>query len=150
MLLLNPHTLTFSFEVPEMLASEGVQKILGFSRGYHHWNSVRLGIRKENDYCVLYLYAYVRDERIVKRIGKVAVGSELKVLLRFGRHFASASYTNLINTEQSQWHYFAPQTTMPFGVLLNPYFETDAPENKVIPFDVKIWDVKINGKLIKI
>jgi hypothetical protein len=150
MLLWNPHTLTFSFEVPEMPQTTGVQKILGFSRGYHHWNSVRLGIRKENDYCVLYLYAYVRGERIVKRMGKVAVGSELKVLLRFDRRFASASYTNLINTEQSQWHYFAPQLTIPIGVLLNPYFETDSPENKVMPFKVKIWDIKVNGREIEL
>jgi hypothetical protein len=148
MILINPHTLSFSFEVPEMGQTEGVQKILGFSRGYHHWNSVRLGIRKENDYCVLYLYAYVRGERIIKRIGKVAVGSELMVSLRFDRRFVSASYTNLINTEQSQWHYFTPQLTMPIGYLLNSYFETDAPENKVIPFDVEIWDVKINNKSI--
>jgi hypothetical protein len=150
MLLWNPHTLTFTFEVPEMPASEGVQKILGFSRGWHHWNSVRLGIRKENDYCVLYLYAYVRGERVVKRMGKVAVGGELMVSLRFDRRFVSVSVINLINTEQSQWHYFTPQLTMPVGYLLNPYFETDAPENKVMPFDVKISDVKINGKLIKI
>jgi hypothetical protein len=146
MILINPHTLTFSFEVPEILASEGVQKILGFSRGYHHWNSVRLGIRKENDYCVLYLYAYVRGERIVKRMGKVAVGSELNVLLRFDRRFVSATVISLINTEQSQWHYFTPQLTVPVGVLLHPYFETDAPENKVMPFDVEIWDVRVNGK----
>jgi hypothetical protein len=150
MLLWKPHTLSFTFEVPEMPASEGVQKILGFSKGWHHWNSIRLGIRKENDYCVLYLYAYVRGERIVKRIGKVAGGSELKVLLRFDRRFASASYTNLINTEQSQWHYFTPQLTMPIGVLLNPYFETDSPENKVMPFDVRISDVRLNGRMIEL
>jgi hypothetical protein len=150
MLLWNPHTLTFSFEVPEMPASEGVQKILGFSRGWHHWNSVRLGIRKENDYCVLYLYAYVRGERIIKRMGKVAVGSELMVSLRFTRRFASASYTNLINTEQSQWRYFTPQLTMPVSVLLSPYFETDAPENKVMPFDVSIWDIKVNGRGVEL
>ena len=150
MLLWNPHTLTFKFEVPEMGQTTGVQKILGFSRGYHHWNSVRLGIRKENDYCVLYLYAYVRGERIITRIGKVAVGSELMVSLRFDKLFVSVSVINLINTEQSQWHYFAPQLTVPFGVLLHPYFETDAPENKVMPFGVEIWDVKINNKSINL
>jgi hypothetical protein len=39
---------------------------------------------------------------------------------------------------------------MPFGYLLNPYFETDAPENKVIPFDVKIWDVRVNGRGVEL
>jgi hypothetical protein len=147
MLLWNPQTLTFSFEVPEMPATTGVQKILGFSRGYHHWNSIRLGIRKENDYCVLYLYAYVRGERIVKRIGKVAVGSEAKVILRWNRRFCSAMVDI---SDIDQWHYFTPQLTMPFGVLLNPYFETDAPENKVMPFGPRIWDVRLNGRMIEL
>jgi hypothetical protein len=92
------------------------------------------------------LYAYVRGERIIKRMGKVAVGSELMVSLRFTRRYAMASYTNLINTEQSQWRYFAPQLTIPIGVLLRPYFETDAPENKVMPFSPKIWDLRVNGR----
>jgi hypothetical protein len=147
MLLWNPHTLTFTFEVPEMPASEGIQKILGFSRGYHHWNSVRLGIRKENDYCVLYLYAYVRGERIVKRMGKVAVGSESHVVLRFKRGYIVCMASN---SDIDKWHYFTPQWTLPLGCLLRPYFETDAPENKVMPFDVRIWDVRLNGRLIKI
>jgi hypothetical protein len=148
MLLWNPHTLTFSFEVPEMPSSDGVQKILGFSRGYHHWNSVRLGIRKENDYCVLYLYAYVRGERVVKRMGKVGISCELMVTLRFTRRFVSVSYTNLINTEQGQWHYFTPHLTVPVGYILHPYFETDAPENKLIPFSPKIWNIQVNNKPI--
>jgi len=145
MLLWNPTTLTFSFEVPEMDATEGVQKILGFSRGWHHWNSVRLGIRKENDYCVLYLYAYVRGERIIKRMGKVAVGSEAKVILRWNRRFCSAMVDI---SDIDQWHYFTPQLTIPIGVLLNPYFETDAPENKVMPFSPKIWNIQVNNKPI--
>ena len=147
MLLWNPHTLTFSFEVPEMPQTTGVQKILGFSRGYHHWNSVRLGIRKENDYCVLYLYAYVRGERIVKRMGKVAIGSESHVVLRFTRRYIVCMASN---SDIDKWHNFTQQLTMPIGVLLNPYFETDAPENKVMPFSPKIWDVRVNGRLIKI
>jgi hypothetical protein len=146
-LLFAPHTLTFSFEVPEMPASEGVQKILGFSRGWHHWNSVRLGIRKENDYCVLYLYAYVRGERIVKRMGNVAVGSESHVVLRFTRRYIVCMASN---SDIDKWHNFTPQLTMPFGVLLRPYFETDAPENKVMPFDVRIWDVRVNGRMIEL
>jgi len=124
-LLYNPRIMTFDFVVPNMPATEGVQKIAGFSRGWHHWNSVRLGIRKENDYCVLYLYAYVSGKRIIKRIGKVAVGSELSVVLRFTRRFVSASFTNLINTEQSRWHYFDNMFTFPIGYQLGNYAEED-------------------------
>jgi hypothetical protein len=34
--------------------------------------------------------------------------------------------------------------------LLNPYFETDAPENKVMPFGPRIWDVRLNGRMIEL
>jgi len=147
-LLFSPHTLTFSFEVPEMPQTNGVQKILGFSRGYHHWNSVRLGIRKENDYCVLYLYAYVRGERIIKRIGKVTVGIEIKVELRFNNGYVSIDCYRYNTLIWSHTHTYVPLWTLPIGYLLNPYFETDAPENKVMPFDVRIWDIKCNGSEI--
>ncbi len=60
MLLWNPHTLTFSFEVPEMPASEGVQKILGIAIGlkhhrvdyfpyFHRSNSILLGASAAKD-----------------------------------------------------------------------------------------------------
>jgi hypothetical protein len=44
----------------------------------------------------------------------------------------------------------APLISNPISYLLRPYFETDAPENKVMPFDVEIWDVRLNGRMIKI
>jgi hypothetical protein len=40
----------------------------------------------------------------------------------------------------------APLISNPISYLLFPYFETDAPENKVIPFSPKIWDVRVNGR----
>jgi hypothetical protein len=141
--LWNPHTLSFTFEVPEMPQSEGVQKILGFSRGWHHWNSVRLGIHKENDYCVLYLYAYARGERTILRLGKFDIGNRVMCQLSWDN--------GVVAVANSKWQGVkAPLISMPIGYLLFPYFETDSPENKVMPFDVRIWDVKVNGKLIKI
>jgi hypothetical protein len=143
MLLWNPHTLTFSFEVPEMPKSEGVQKILGFSRGWHHWNSVRLGIRKENDYCVLYLYAYVRGERIVKRMEtRYKQGETVWCRLTL------TPIRMYVTTVMEEVWCSVPMGYSPckLGYLLFPYFETDAPENKVMPFKVEIWDVRVNGK----
>jgi hypothetical protein len=143
MLLFNPHTLTFKFEVPEMPATEGVQKILGFSRGYHHWNSVRLGIRKENDYCVLYLYAYRNGKRISKRMGRFEIGKEVMCQLSWGN--------GIVAVANVRWESIkAPLISNPISYLLRPYFETDAPENKVRAFDVRIWDVRLNGRMIKI
>jgi hypothetical protein len=139
MILWNPHTLTFTFEVSEMPASEGVQKILGFSRGWHHWNSVRLGIRKENDYCALYSYVYRNGVRRITRIGTVDIGEVVDVELKWDDNISVvAGYR--FNTIK------IPLIYNPIGYLLNSYFETDAPENKVIPFSPKIWDVRVNGK----
>lgn len=146
-LILNPKTLTFTFEIPAMPSTNGVQKILGFSRGWHHWNSVRLGIRKENDYCVLYLYAYVRGERIVKRIeGRYNQGENVR---------CSITLTPIriyLTTLRDEIYISLPMGYSPckLSYLLYPYFETDAPENKRKPFDVRVWDVRINNKLIEI
>jgi len=143
MLLFSPHTLSFTFEIPEMPATNGVQKILGFSRGWHHWNSVRLGIRKENDYCVLYSYVYRNGKRIVSRMGAVKVGDIVNCDL---------SWHNTIYVKANGFFDvdMLPKFSNPISYLLRPYFETDAPENKVMPFKVKIWDVKVNGKAIEI
>jgi hypothetical protein len=39
-LLYKPTKLTCEFIVPEIEKSEGVQKVVGFSRGWHHWNQI--------------------------------------------------------------------------------------------------------------
>lgn len=149
-LLLNPKSLAFKFKVPEMEATEGVQKVMGFSRGWHHWNSIRLGIRKENDYCVLYMYAYVDGKRIIKRLGKVSIGVEVLSELRFNNGYASVDcYCG--NTVVGSYTYTdVPIFTFPIGFFLYPYAEIDGPENKRTPFEVDIKNLKVNGKLIKI
>jgi hypothetical protein len=43
-LLFKPKRLTCEFIVPDIEKSDGVQKVIGFSRGSHHYNSIRLGI----------------------------------------------------------------------------------------------------------
>jgi hypothetical protein len=155
-ILINPKTLTFTFEIPAMPSTNGVQKILGFSRGWHHWNSVRLGIRKENDYCVLYLYAYVRGERIIKRMGKVSIGVEVKAELRFNEGYVSIDCYCGNMVIGSHTHTDVPMWTFPVGYLLNSYMEKDTnkhdfrykPKPDIIPFDVRIWDIKCNGKVL--
>jgi len=142
-LLWNPQTLSFTFEIPEMPQTDGVQKILGFSRGYHHWNSVRLGIRKENDYCVLYSYIYRNGKRIINRMGTAKVGDNLKCVL---------SWNNTIYV-RAGWNFDVegkPKFSNPIGYLLMPYQEKDGKENKVIPFKVRIWDIQVNNKPIKL
>ena len=150
MLLYNPTHLTCSLEIGDWKPVQGVQKILGFSRGWHHWNSIRLGYnRSENtDFVRLWLYTYVKGKRNEQLIGTWQVGTKLDVELTFKHHVFAATVRVDFFGKYSKVQY-AP-IWFPVGYLLGSYFETDAPENKVMPFKVNISDVRINGKLIKI
>lgn len=141
-LLWNPSVMTFDFIVPEMDASEGVQKIAGFSRGWHHWNSVRLGIRKENDYYALYLYAYVKGERIIKRLGNVYENVKLNVCLKFTHRCVSADVTFPSGNLFSKWHYFKSDYSLPIGYRLYSYAESDLTGRK-IEFNVELNNVVV-------
>jgi hypothetical protein len=149
MLLWKPHTLTFSLEIGDWKPVKGIQKLIGFSKGWHHWNSIRLGYnRSENtNFVRIWLYTYVKGKRNEQLIGTWQVGTKLDVELTFKHHVFAAVVCG--DFGQYAKVEYAP-IWFPIGVLLNPYFETDAPENKVIPFKVNIFDVRINGKLIKI
>ena len=68
MIHLNKRESVFTFTVPYIPQTEGVQKVSGFSRGWHKHNSVRLGIRNENGTYPLYLYAYSNGKRWVNRM----------------------------------------------------------------------------------
>ncbi len=165
MLLWNPHTLTFSFEVPEMPASEGVQKILGMAIGlkhhrvdyfpyFHRSNSILLGASaaKDNGIVKLWNYSYVDGKHVQKEMGLFMPKTELKAELSWKYGDISIyngkildEYSTLLGTGIG-----VPQPLLPIGHLLFPYFETDAPENKVMPFDVRIWDVRLNGRMIEL
>jgi len=112
---------------------------------------VSLGKRKENDYCVLYLYAYVRGERIVKRIDRlVHVSSTVSVCIQFDNTGMSIDTgVGTLDLDYFVCYKFSRKINpCKLSYLLYPYFETDAPENKVIPFAPTIWDVRVNGKMI--
>lgn len=129
---MNPHlnktTQTFHFRVTDMVATDGVQKVKGFSRGYHHANSVRLGIRKENDYYVLYLYAYDNYIRINKRMCVCYLGDVVTCTLKMDRYIISADV--MINHKPAAFASHArknPTKLCPIGYDLRPYFELDKP-----------------------
>ena len=142
-LLWNPTVMTFNFTVPEMQQSEGVQKVGGFSRGWHHKNSIRLGIRKESDYYALYLYAYVKGERIIKRIGNVYEEVNLEVKLQFKPRCVSVDVMFPSGNTFSKWHYFTSDYSLPIGYQLYPYAETDGKNPKRVPLNVKLNNVVI-------
>ena len=135
-LLFNPTKLTCEFIVPNIEKSDGVQKVIGFSRGWHHWNSIRLGIRKENDYCVLYFYAYIKGQRTIQRIGKYEIGELVKCELNWGSYIeckANDGYAFRI----------APKHSLPIGYMLYPYAEKDGVEGVKVDIEIVIMDLKI-------
>jgi hypothetical protein len=161
-LLLNPKTLTFTFEVPYMEKSEGVQKILGMAIGlkhhrvdyfpyFHRSNSILLGASaaKDNGPVKLWNYSYVDGRHVQKEMISVAPKTILKAELRWGVNTDIIIYNETGQDDYSTVSIKRPKSSC-IGMLLHPYFETDSPENKVIPFNVRIWDIKVNGKLIEI
>jgi hypothetical protein len=141
-LLINPRSLSFKFIVPNMEDSVGIQKVMGFSRGYHHSNSIRLGIKKKKDAIILYLYMYVKGEFMIKPLHKTfKVGDKLSCILEFKDNVMVANVDGY-----ESWHYFERMCTLPIGYQLNPYAEKDGVENEQIELKIDIWDVKWNEK----
>jgi len=160
-LLFSPETLTFKFKVPYMKQSAGIQKILGMGIGlkhhrvdyfpyWHRSNSILLGASAAVDggLVKLWNYSYVDGKHVQEGLCVCEPNQELKVQLRWGVNTDIKIYddqgwiacsSNLKPTVKSSI----------FGYLLFPYQEKDGKENKVIPFAPEIWDVKVNGKLIK-
>ena len=135
-LFYKPTNLSCEFIVPDIEKSDGVQKVIGFSRGWHHWNSIRLGIRKENDYCVLYFYAYIKGQRTIQRIGRYEIGELVKCELNWGHY---------IECKANDGYAFrvAPKCSFPIGYILYPYAEKDGVEGVQVDIDIVIMDLKI-------
>jgi hypothetical protein len=136
-LLYKPTNLSCEFVVPDIEKSDGVQKVIGFSRGWHHWNSIRLGIRKEENYCVLYFYAYIKGQRIIQRLGRYQIGELVKVRLHWGYY---------IECKANDGYAFrvAPKCSFPIGYMLNSYAEKDGVEGVEVPIDIEIMNLRIN------
>jgi hypothetical protein len=146
--LFNPSVMTFSTTVPDMKPCTGVQKICGFSRGWHHWNSIRLGCnRSENSNFVrFFLYTYIKGKRNEQLIGTWQVGTKLNVELSFKHHVFSAVIHGVFG-QYSKVEY-AP-IYFPFGYLLGNYAEIDNTNNKT-PFHCQVEDLRVNGRVVKI
>jgi hypothetical protein len=136
-LLWKPTKLTCEFIVPDIAKSDGVQKVIGFSRGWHHYNSIRLGIRKEENYCVLYFYAYIKGQRIIQRLGRYQIGELVKCAL---------SWSYYIECKANNGYAFrvAPKCSFPIGYMLNSYAEKDGVEGIEVPIDIKIMNLCVS------
>lgn len=78
--------MTFTTVVPDIEPFEGIQKIAGFSRGWHHRNSIRLGCNRASKTSPvrLFMYAYVDGKLIDPKlcfIGEFKIGSKIKPIL---------------------------------------------------------------------
>ena len=136
-LLYKPTRLTCEFIVPDLEKSHGVQKVIGFSRGWHHYNSIRLGIRKEDTYIVLYFYAYINGKRVIQRLGRFEIGEQVSVTLQWGYYIeckANDKYAFRV----------APKRSFPIGYQLYSYAEKDGVRGVEIDFDVEISNLRID------
>ena len=138
-LLYNPTQLTCNLTIGDWPACSGIQKITGFSRGWHHWNSIRLGYNRSDGakFVRLFMYAYVNGNRVIKMLGEFEVGKELEVDMRWNR------YNCLITLDQ----YYQALThvstkTLPIGYQLFPYAEIDGTEKRT-PFNPDIRDLVV-------
>ena len=135
-LLYKPTKLTCDIIVPDLDKSHGVQKVIGFSRGWHHYNSIRLGIRKEDTYIVLYFYAYIDGKRIIQRLGRFEIGEIVSVTLQWGCYIeckANDTYAFRV----------APKRSFPIGYQLYPYAEKDGVRGVEVDIDIVIMDLII-------
>jgi hypothetical protein len=138
MLLINPHTLTCSVKIGDWQTCTGVQKILGFSRGWHHWNSIRLGYnRSEGEDIRLFMYVYRNGQRIIQRLGYFKVGEQVSVSLNWGYYIecrANDKYAFRV----------APKRSFPIGYMLNSYAEKDGVDGVQVPINIEIMNLRID------
>jgi hypothetical protein len=159
--LYNPTQLTCQITIGDWPACEGVQKLIGFGRGlgfhkvdyfpyWHISNSIVLGCnRSENEDTVrLWAYGYVKGEHFQEKLGNHKIGENIFTDLRWNEYLCMAAV--YYRTETYRQFKNIGFNTLPIGFLLNPYAEIDGKENKQIPFEVEIKDLKVNGKMIKI
>jgi len=158
-LLINPTVLTFSFEIPSMPATTGVQKILGMAIGlkhhrvdyfpyWHRSNSILLGASAavKDGPVKLWNYSYVDGKKVQREMGVYEVGTELQVRLRWNNPISDIEVRQ--NNQFMDYSVVSldPPITLPVGYILKNYMEEDGNENKQIPFKVNIWDIKVNPK----
>ena len=135
-LLYKPTKLTCDIIVPDLDKSHGVQKVIGFSRGWHHYNSIRLGIRKEDTYIVLYFYAYINGKRVIQRLGRFEIGEKVEVTLQWGYYIeckANDKYAFRV----------APKRSFPIGYQLYSYAEKDGVRGVEVDIEIEIMDLII-------
>lgn len=154
--LYNPTTLTCSITIGDWEPCEGIQKIIGFSRGWHHRNSIRLGYNRDSweSPVRLFMYAYVNGKLIDPKecvLGLFDVGAEIFTNLEITK---TDYYASVVQKQKAvkwkQIKFDSPRVTLPIGYLLGNYAELDGPENEQIAFKVDIKDLKVNGKNVKI
>lgn len=147
-LLINPKQLTCHLTIGNWPACQGIQKIIGFSRGLHHKNSIRLGYNRseENDFVRLWMYAYVNSQRIEKPIGEFKIGQEINVHIYWLHSLIAIEIydTSNINFPTHDVYYPRFNATLPIGYLLRPYAEVDGPDNVRTKFDVEISNLRID------
>ena len=140
----------FKFIVPNICYIKGVQKIHGFSRGWHHRNSIRLGInRSENEQPRFHAYTYIKGKQVTFTLGNLPVGGEYYCELWLTKHNIGAEIRDVNdNIVFSVDHkHKKPIRLCRFGYDLGQYFEIDGTntESQMIDLDGNEIDVEVWG-----
>ena len=144
-LLWNPTQLTCNLTIGDFPPCTGIQKITGFSRGWHHWNSIRLGYNRDTETSPirLFMYAYVSGKQVSILIGEFNVGAKVKVNLEMTNtdYYVSVVVPGMA-VRCKQIKFDKHRFTLPIGYQLFPYAEIDGTEKRK-PFEVDIKDVVV-------
>lgn len=140
------NTLDFYFEFDksclyELDANQNqINKLIGFSYGHHHNNSVRIGWTGDelSDKIVLYSYVYNNGVRHENKITEVFTNSLYEGVITYDESRKELTYKICLNGK-SIFHKEKIDFHVKFGYLLRPYFggKEKAPHDMQIDLIIK-------------
>ena len=116
----------------ETLDKFDVNKLFGFSIGFHHINSYRFGWNSHDGQIHIYAYSYVKGERIIQEICCVEIDKEYKFLIRIKN--GKIIFTIIDENHQIKQSVQKVSSSRFFGYCLWPYFGG----NKTAPKNISI------------
>lgn len=138
--------MSFSFVVPDIYPTQGIQKVKGFGRGYHMNNSVRIGISRASPASRLvkiWLYCHVNGEVKTALLATEKVGTIIKCELTMLDDCFTCTIINWTAVRYTKSIKRQGRKLFPIGYDLGQYFEYDG-QNFESPM------VDVNGDKITI
>ena len=101
-----------------------INKVAGLSFGFHHDNSIRVGIRYNQDNTFgIFAYVYINGERKTQVLTTVMVRTKVKYQLELLNGYYLISLYDVNNNPLASWKTKAEGVESKWGYFLFPYFE---------------------------